>query len=226
MLQLPNCHLISIDEKTGIQAIQRQVQTAPMSKGGHQRKEYEYTRHGTTTLIAAKYVENGQIINAHLGQTRNEADYAKFVKDTIKPLPQMDRVVIFSDQLNTHVSETLVRWIAQMEEYEPEQLGIKGKSGILKNMKTRRAFLERAYHRVRFIFTPKHCSWLNPIENWFAKLQRHVIKNGNFSSVNELETKIKSYINFYNECLAKPLKWKFKGFDKARKLFNFKLSKT
>ncbi len=94
------------------------------------------------------------------------------------------------------MSETLVRWIAQMEEYDEQQLGIKGQSGILKNMETRRAFLEREYHRVRFTFTPKHCSWLNPIENWFAKLQKHVIKNGNFSSVNQLQCKIEHYITF------------------------------
>ena len=120
-----------------------------------------------------------------------------------------------SDQLNTHVSETLVRWIAECEGYD-EGLGKKGREGILKNMVTRRRFLEKEEHRIRFVFTPKHCSWLNPIENWFAKLQRHVISNGNFSSVEELKIKIEAYVAFYNECLAKPLKWKFKGFDKDR----------
>ena len=58
-----------------------------------------------------------------------------------------------------------------------------------------KAFLEREHHRVQFVFTPKHCSWLNPIENWFAKLQRQVIKNGNFFSVNELNEKIEKYIS-------------------------------
>lgn len=218
--KLPNCHVLSIDEKTGIQAIERTVQIAPQSKGGHQRKEYEYIRHGTTTIIAAKNVENGKIIKTHIGPTRNEEDYACFVMQTVYDLPVMDKVVIFQDQLNTHLSETLVRWIAEMEEYSGNELGIKGKSGILKNMETRRTFLETQHHRVRFICTPKHCSWLNPIENWFAKLQRHVIKNGNFSSVKELQSKIENYITFYNECLAKPLKWKFKGFTKAQKLHN------
>ena len=68
--------------------------------------------------------------------------------------------------------------------------------------------------------------WLNPIENWFAKLQRHVVTNGNFSSVKELENKIKEYIDFYNSCLFKPLNWKFKGFSKDRPLLNYKVSKT
>lgn len=193
---------------------------APNSQGGHQRKEYEYTRHGTTTLIAAQNVENGKVSNIHLGPSRNEQDYAQFIQQTVESFPVMDKIVILADQLNTHVSETLVRWMAELEEYEPAELGVKDKSGILHNMKTRKAFLETTHHRIQFIFTPKHCSWLNPIENWFAKLQRHVITNGNFSSVKELEQRISSYVEFSNEAFAKPLKWKFKGFFKAQKLKN------
>jgi len=87
-------------------------------------------------------------------------------------------------------------------------------------MKTRLDFLETKEHRIRLVFTPKHCSWLNPIENWFAKLQRHTITNGNFKSVKELEEKIRKYIVFYNSRLAKVLKWKFKGFTKAKILEN------
>lgn len=217
----PNLHVISVDEKTGIQAIERHTATAPLSKGGYTRKEYEYTRHGTTTLIGAVNVGNGQLISAHLGPTRDETDYADFTKITVGQLPELDKIVVLSDQLNTHVSESLVRWIAEEQGYD-EDLGIKGKYGILENMNTRRAFLEREEHRIQFLFTPKHCSWLNPIENWFAKLQRHVITNGNFSSVKELENKIRDYISFYNTCLAKPLNWKFKGFEKDKQLFNFK----
>lgn len=215
-----NLHVLSVDEKTCIQAIERYESIAPQSKGGHKRKEFEYKRHGTTTLIAAINVGNGQLVNAHLQATRDEKDFADFIKQTVGALPEMDKVIILSDQLNTHLSESLVRWIAESGGYGEEDLGVKGEKGILKNMETRQAFLESEYHRVRFIYTPKHCSWLNPIENWFAKLQRHVIKNGNFLSVNELEAKIKSYITFYNKRLAKVLKWKFKGFHKAKVLHN------
>jgi len=107
----PNLHVISTDEKTCIQAIERHESQAPQSKGGYQRKEFEYTRHGTTTLIAALNVENGKILNAHLQSTRNEEDYANFVKETVNMLPPMDKIIVISDQLNTHMSETLVRWI-------------------------------------------------------------------------------------------------------------------
>jgi len=166
-------------------------------------------------------VRNGEVLNAHIQPTRDEQDFANFIKETVSMLPEMDRIVILSDQLNTHISETLVRFIAEEGGYTQDDLGVKGKSGILKNMETRKEFLECEYHRIRIIFTPKHCSWINPIENWFAKLQRHVIKNGNFLSVKELEDKIERYITFHNDQLAKPLNWKFKGFDKAKKLFNF-----
>ncbi|MEM6699498.1 MAG: transposase [Bacteroidota bacterium] len=223
LLKFPNTHVISIDEKTAIQALQRHQGRASESQGGQKRVEFEYTRHGTTTLIAAQNVETGKLVHRHLGQTRNEEDFAKFVEVVVDELPQMDQVVLLSDQLNTHISATLVEWIAEQEEYEPIEIGVKGKSGFLKNMETRMAFLERSHHRIRFIYTPKHCSWLNPIENWFAKVQRHVIRNGNFSSVSELENKILAYVEFYNRCLAKPLKWKFKGFDKNKNLTNLNM---
>ncbi len=129
------------------------------------------------------------------------------------------------DRLNTHMSASLVEWVAT--QIGPEQdLGVKGQEGILKGMGTRKAFLERADHRARIVFTPKHCSWLNPIENWFGKLQRHVITGGIFSSVEELEKSIREYVAFYNKCLPKPLKWKFKGFTKNKKLEDYIVQKT
>jgi len=214
--QNPNFHFLSVDEKTGIQALERYEERGPKSKGYKKRKEYEYVRHGTSTLIAAVNVEDGKVIAYHQGQTRDEEDYCNFIIGMVNQLPELDEVVILSDQLNTHLSESLVNWIAQLEEYQHSELGIKGQCGILKSMESRRYFLEKSFHRVRFIFTPKHCSWLNPIENWFAKLQRHIITNGNFTSVADLENKIDQYIGFHNLTLAKPLKWKFKGFRKGK----------
>ena len=140
-----------------------------------------------------------------------------FIDQTVAVIDPEDEIIFMADQLNIHQSESLVRWVAQQINFKGD-LGTKGYKGILKNMQTRKKFLESPEHRIRFVFTPKHCSWLNPIENWFAKLQKHVIKHGNFSSVKELENKIEKYIEFYNQCLVKPLKWKFKGFIKAQKL--------
>ncbi len=221
----PNLHVLSVDEKTGIQALSRLEGQAPKSKGSHKRKEYEYTRNGTTCLIAAYDIALGKITNELIHPTRTEYDFYRFIRQTVEFYPMEDELVFIADQLNTHQSETLVIYVAELINFKGD-LGEKGKKGILKSMETRKLFLENPEHRVRFVYTPKHCSWLNPIENWFAKLQRHIIKNGNFSSVTELENRIKKYIDFYNECLVKPLNWKFKGLEKDKPLNNFKVSKT
>ena len=213
----PKVHLISVDEKTSIQALERLQGRAPQSKGKARRREFEYIRHGTTCLMAAVEVAQGKLLHHRLHPTRTEEDFVRFISQMAAGFSAEEQVIILADQLNTHQSESLVRWVAEQIHFQ-EDLGKKNYKGILKNMATRKAFLEDPGHRIRFVFTPKHCSWLNPIENWFAKLQRHVIRNGNFSSVNELEGKINAYIDFYNRCLVKPLKWKFKGFIKAKLL--------
>jgi transposase len=218
--------LISIDEKTGIQALERLEQVAPLSKGRHTRREFEYKRHGTTTLIAALNVGTGHLQNYLLSPTRTEVDYHNFIEQTTQSILAKEpnaHIIFLSDQLNTHLSESLVVWSAQINNIDTD-LGIKGRKGLLKNLQTRMTFLENDKHRIRFVFTPKHCSWLNPIENWFAKLQRHVITNGNFTSIEDLNLKIENYITFFNKCLVKPMKWKFNGFIKVEKLLNFKPS--
>ena len=208
----PQRHLLSIDEKTSIQALERIEGRAPASKGGHNRREFEYKRHGTTCLIAALDIGTGKISNFLLNPTRTEADFAGFVAQTIEKYPIQDELILMTDSLNTHVSETLVRLISQKIGDE-QDLGIKGKSGILQNQVTRKAYLETETHRIRFLLTPKHCSWLNPIENWFAKLQRQALTHGNFTSIDALNQTIEAYIDYYNRCLVKILKWNFKGFE-------------
>lgn len=221
----PKRHVVSVDEKTSIQALQRHEGIAPKSKGLIRRREVNYIRHGTTCLMAAIAVGEGNIVNSRLHPTRTEEDFLEFIKQTVSCLPAGDEVVFMADQLNTHLSQSLVKWIAEQIGCKDDLGKVKSK-GILKDQKNRKAFLENPQHRIRFVFTPTHCSWLNPIENWFGKLQRHAITNGNFSSVNELVSKIEAYINYYNQCLVKPLNWKFKGFDKTKMIKNYKCSNT
>lgn len=208
-------HLVSADEKTGIQAISRVE--SPMDLKRCKRVESEYKRHGTTTLIGGFDINKACLVHERLGPTRTEEDFLAFCKDTVALYPQEDEVVFLVDQLNIHKSASLVEWIAQ-QIGDQQDLGKKGQKGILKNMETRKAFLQNEEHRIRFVYTPKHCSWLNPIENWFGKLQRHVIKKGNFDSVDDLNTKIQKYIEYYNQVMIVPLKWEFKGFKKGEML--------
>ena len=118
--------------------------------------------------------------------------------------------IFIADQLNTHKSESLVRLVAERCGIEVD-LGIKGKSGILKSMPSRSAFLQDTSHRIRFVYTPKHTSWLNQIKIWFSVLVRRVLKRGNFTSVDQLRERILAFIDYFNQTMAKPFKWTYAG---------------
>lgn len=208
-----NHHLFSVDEKTGIQALERK-EVLPNGSNQVRRIEFEYVRHGTTSLIAGLNVCTGKIDAYQIYPTRKEEDFMRFIKTLCKDIPQKDQITILLDQLNIHKSESLVRWVAQMINYKGD-LGTKEYKGILKSQKSRMEFLENPDHRIRLVFTPIHCSWLNPIENWFSKLQRQRLTSAVFESVEELENELKLYIDFANEWFAKPYKWKFTGFVKS-----------
>ena len=114
------------------------------------------------------------------------------------------------DQLNIHKSESLVRLVATRCDIEMD-LGIKGKAGILKSMPSRVAFLSDDSHRIRFVYIPKHTSWLNQIELWFSILVRRLLKRASFCSVEELSDRIFAFIQYFNQTMAKPFKWTYKG---------------
>ena len=202
-------HLISTDEKTGIQALERVAPTKPMISGHPEKIEFEYKRHGTLSLIPSFEVATGKIVQHHIGETRDEQDFAGHIAATIGDR-RKDRWIFISDQLNTHMSETLVRMVAEWTGHKGD-LGEKDKSGVLKNLKTRKEFLSDPEHSVRFVYTPKHCSWLNQVEIWFGVLARKVLKRGNFTSAKDLEEKLGMFIDYFNRTMAKPYKWTYKG---------------
>lgn len=208
-LHAQGVHVISTDEKTGIQALERKYPALPMRPGQVECREFEYERHGTQCLIANFVVATGQVDAPTVQATRTEADFLAHIVQTVARDPDGTWIFI-SDQLNTHLSASLVQWVAVQCQC-PDALGEKGKSGILQNLQTRRAFLEDPRHRLRFVYTPKHASWLNQVEIWFSILYRRLLKRGNFTSTADLRQQILDFIDYFNQLLAKPFQWTYTG---------------
>lgn len=205
-----NTHTVSTDEMPGIQALERIAATIPMQPGRPARIEYEYQRHGTLCLIGNWDVVSGQMIAPTIRETRTEEDFAWHIHQTIETDPQAGWVFVV-DNLNTHCSESLVRYVARLEGIEESELGTKRKSGILKSMATRQAFLSDHQHRVRFVYLPKHSSWLNQIEVVFGIVHRRAVRHGNFPSLDALKERLLRFIDYFNRTFAKPFRWTYTG---------------
>jgi hypothetical protein len=201
---------VSTDELTGVQALERKHPGLPLAPGKVERREFEYIRHGTRTFILSRDVASGKLVAPHCGPSRTEADFLAHVQAVVATDPKATRWHLVCDQLNTHQSESLVRWVADLGGVQ-EELGVKGESGILASMASRAAFLSDPSHKVVFHYTPKHSSWLNQMEIWLSILVRKLLKRGSFTSVEELQARVLAFIEYYNQTMAKPFKWTYQG---------------
>jgi hypothetical protein len=100
---------VSVDEKTGIQALGRAAPTKPMEPGKPERIEYEYDRNGTTNLFGNLNVATGEIISPKLHGTRTSEDFADNIDAIIATDPEAQWVFV-CDNLNTHVSASWSCW--------------------------------------------------------------------------------------------------------------------
>jgi transposase len=170
--------VVSVDEKTGIQAKERACATTPAGVGRLPRQEFEYIRHGTASLMAAFEVHTGQVMATDIARN-NSVTFIEFlsaIDDKVAPELEIHLIL---DNGSSHVSKATRAWLAE---------------------------------HPRFVahYTPVHASWVNQVELFFSILTRRVIRRGNFSSRDDLISKIMRYIARYNET-AEPFAWTYSG---------------
>lgn len=161
--------VLSIDEKTSIQAKGLARPDALPAPGTPARRDYEYTRNGTMNLFAALRVHSGET-HAMTSQTRNRFDLIRFLEEIDETIPPANgqQIVAIMDNLSTHKSHDVQTWL-------------------------------RAHPRWRFVFTPNHASWLNQVEIVFSIMARRLLKHGHFDSPEDLAEQMLAYIETHNQ---------------------------
>jgi hypothetical protein len=193
---------------TGIQALERKHPTRLMAPGQAERREFEYIRHGTITLIANFDVAQGTVVTPSLGPTRTEEDFVAHMMRTGASDPAVTRWHFVTDNRNIHQSASLGRFVAEPDGL-PDDVGHKGTQGILRSMTTRAAFLAEPPHRIGLHYTPKHASWMKQIELWFSILVRKLLKRASCTAVEDVQARILAFVEYFNTTMAKPFQWTY-----------------
>jgi hypothetical protein len=195
--------LLCTDEKTGMQVLGRPFPTQPAQPGKPVKREFEYIRLGTQTMITTFVVATGEVV-WDLGQTRTSLDFRSHVLRVAKHFPDMKNFDWIVDNLNTHMSLELCEMVAYLCDlpFHPKEL---------KTMEQRRNWLADPEHKHVFHYLPLHGSWLNQVEMWFSVLARQFLRRGDFTSIKEFEERLWRYMEEYNLEKAHPYRWTYTG---------------
>jgi len=164
-----NAVVVSIDEKSQVQALDRTAPMLPLRPGLAARRTHDYKRHGTTTLFAALEIATGKITADACYPRHRHQEFLRFLKKAAAAHPGAELHVVL-DNYATHKHPEVRKWLAKPEN-----------------------------NRVTLHFTPTGCSWLNMVEIFFGIITRQAIRRGTFRSVKELTTAIGTFIDAYND---------------------------
>jgi len=195
--------VLSSDEKTGMQILQRKYPTRPARPGHPEKREFEYIRHGTRALLTTFCVPTGRVV-WNLGPTRTSVDWVRHLDHVATQFPLMKRFDWVVDNLNTHWSLEVCQWVA-------ERSGLPFVAEALQTGPERRKFLSDPSHKHVFHFTPIHGSWLNQVELFFSVLSRRFLKRGDFTNAESFEERIQKWLTTYNRDHAHPYRWTYTG---------------
>jgi transposase len=173
--------VISVDEKP-LQALERKYPTTVDPRDGSLRREYEYIRHGTQTLLGAFDVGTGRVFGRVVPERSGEA-LVSFMEELASRYPT-GKVYVVWDNLNIHKDGPGERWTK---------------------------FNQRHGDRFVFVYTPKHASWLNQIEIWFSILHRRVLRYGSFASLEEQAARVRGFIGRWNRWERHPFRWTWRS---------------
>ncbi len=191
-----NAIVLCVDEKSQIQALDRTQKMLPMQPGLPERRTHDYVRHGTSTLFAALEVDTGKVTAACKPRHRHQ-EFLAFLKQVAKAYPD--------DGTGTELH--LV-----MDNYATHKR-VEVRNWLAKNP------------RIQVHFTPTSGSWLNLVEVWFGIIERQAIHRGTFGSVKDLNTKIRAFIDGWND-RCHPFVWTKTAEDILKKANRQQTSET
>ena len=161
-----NAVVLSVDEKSQIQALDRTAPVLPMQPHLIERRSHDYIRHGTSTLFAALNVATGKV-TARMAPRHRHQEFLTFLRQIARAYPGQDLHLIM-DNYAAHKHAAVKAWLGENP-------------------------------RISVHFTPTHASWMNMVECWFSMAERQAIHRGTYRSVRDLTTKIRAYIDGWND---------------------------